>query len=60
MLLFLIDVWDIVTSLENNQWRSDSSKIEVINETQFVEYTKDGYYESCIVGLEGNQIEITE
>ena len=22
--------------------------------------TGDGYYESCIVGLEGNQIEITE
>ena len=36
-------VWDIVTSLENYQWRSDLSKIEVINETQFVEYTKDGY-----------------
>lgn len=36
-------VWDIVTSLENYQWRSDLIKIEVINETQFVEYTKDGY-----------------
>ena len=36
-------VWDIVTSLENYQWRSDLSKIEVINETQFVEYTKDGF-----------------
>ena len=22
-------------------------------------YTGDGYYESCIVGIEGNQIEIT-
>ena len=22
--------------------------------------TGDGYYESCIVGIEGNQIEITE
>ncbi len=37
------EVWDIVTSLENYQWRSDLSKIEVISEKQFIEYTKDGY-----------------
>ncbi len=37
------DVWNIVTSLENYQWRSDLSKIEIINEKQFVEYAKDGY-----------------
>ena len=37
------DVWSIVTSLENYQWRSDLSKIEVIGERKFVEYTKDGY-----------------
>ncbi len=36
-------MWDIVTSLENYQWRSDLSKIEIINENQFIEYTKDGY-----------------
>lgn len=36
-------VWDIVTSLEKYQWRSDLSKIEIVSETQFVEYTKDGY-----------------
>ena len=36
-------VWDIVTSLENYQWRSDLSKIEVIGEKQFVEYDKNGY-----------------
>lgn len=36
-------VWNIVTSLENYQWRSDLSKIEVVNETQFIEYTTDGY-----------------
>ena len=24
-------------------WRSDLSKIEVLSETQFIEYTKDGY-----------------
>ena len=37
------DVWNMVTSLDNYQWRSDISKIEVISENQFVEYTKDGY-----------------
>ena len=43
---FLCDiqkVWEVVTSLENYVWRSDLGKIEVINERQFVEYTKEGY-----------------
>ncbi len=37
------NVWDIVTSLEKYQWRSDLSKIEVLNEKQFIEYSKDGF-----------------
>ena len=37
------DVWNVVTSLDNYQWRSDLSRIEVINDKQFIEYTKDGY-----------------
>lgn len=36
-------VWETVTSLENYAWRSDLSKIEILNEKQFVEYTKEGY-----------------
>ncbi len=36
-------VWDVVTSLENTAWRSDLDKVEIINEKQFVEYTKSGY-----------------
>ena len=36
-------VWDTVTSLEKYEWRSDLSKIEILNEKQFVEYTKEGY-----------------
>lgn len=36
-------VWETVTSLTNYSWRSDLSKIEIINEKQFVEYTKEGY-----------------
>lgn len=48
-------VWETVTSLENYAWRSDLSRIEILNEKQFVEYTKEGYttiftitvYEPC-------------
>lgn len=36
-------IWDVVTSLENTTWRSDISRVEVINDKQFVEYTRDGY-----------------
>lgn len=33
-------VWDVVTSIENTSWRSDLDKVEMINEKQFIEYTK--------------------
>ncbi len=36
-------VWEIVTSLENYAWRSDLDRIEILNDKQFVEYTKDGF-----------------
>lgn len=36
-------VWAVVTSLEHYSWRSDLSKIEVINDTHFIEYTKQDY-----------------
>ena len=36
-------VWDTVTSLDNYAWRSDLSKIEVLNEKKFIEHTKEGY-----------------
>lgn len=36
-------VWETVTSLNSYAWRSDLSKIEILNENQFVEYTKEGY-----------------
>ena len=36
-------VWDTVTSLNHHAWRSDISKIELLSDTQFIEYTKDGY-----------------
>ena len=36
-------VWDVVTSVENYTWRSDLSKTQILNDKQFVEYTKEGY-----------------
>lgn len=36
-------VWNIVTDNRNYTWRSDLSKIEVIDENRFDEYTKDGF-----------------
>ena len=36
-------VWGVVTAVENYTWRSDLSKTKILNEKQFVEYTKGGY-----------------
>lgn len=37
-------VWDIVTSLNNYTWRSDISKIEIIEpQKKFIEYTANNY-----------------
>lgn len=44
--VFACDVrtlWDAVTSLENYSWRGDISRIEILSEKQFVEFTKNGY-----------------
>lgn len=35
--------WRVVTSLENFGWRSDIDRVEVINESEFIEYTKEGF-----------------
>lgn len=36
-------VWELVTDFENYIWRSDISRTEVLNEKQFIEYTKNNY-----------------
>ncbi|MEL7656084.1 MAG: SRPBCC family protein [Bacillota bacterium] len=36
-------VWNIVTDNENYAWRSDLSKVEIIDSNKFIEYTKEGY-----------------
>lgn len=42
-------VWDIVTSLYKISWRSDLSRITLLGENQFIEYTKRGYETRFIV-----------
>lgn len=37
------NIWEIVTSLTNYSWRSDITKIEIINDIQFREYSKTGF-----------------
>ena len=37
------NIWEIVTSLSNYSWRSDITKIEIINDIQFREYSKTGF-----------------
>jgi len=45
-------IWNIITSLENYSWRSDLSKIEVLEpKRKFVEYTKDGYATTFTITL---------
>lgn len=44
-------VWEVVTSLKNYSWRSDLSKIEILNENQFIEYAKNGYPTTFTVTL---------
>lgn len=36
-------VWEVVTDVKNYTWRSDLSRTELLNDKQFVEYTKEGY-----------------
>ncbi len=40
----IFKVWEVILEIDNySTWRSDLSKTEVVNENQFIEYTKDGY-----------------
>ena len=42
-LCYIQKVWDTVTSLDHYSWRSDLDRIEILNEKQFVEYSREGY-----------------
>lgn len=45
------NVWNTVTDVANYHWRSDLSRTEIIDEKQFIEYTKDGYPTTFTVTL---------
>lgn len=46
-------VWDVVLAVDQyNTWRSDLSKTEIINDKQFIEYTKNGYDTTFTVTVE--------
>ena len=36
-------LWNIITDNTNYSWRSDLSKIEIIDNTHFIEYTKNNF-----------------
>ncbi len=36
-------LWNIITDNTNYAWRSDLSKIEVVDDKHFIEYTKNNY-----------------
>ncbi len=36
-------IWNIITDNNNYSWRSNLSKIEIIDDDHFIEYTKDNY-----------------
>ena len=36
-------VWEVTTTVEQYTWRSDLDRAEILNEKQFVEYTKEGF-----------------
>lgn len=36
-------LWNIITDNTHCNWRSDLSKIEIIDDTHFIEYTKNNY-----------------
>ena len=46
-------VWEVVLNVEKYKlWRSDISKTEIINEKQFIEYTKENYDTTFTITVE--------
>lgn len=36
-------IWSVITNNKDFSWRSDLSRIKIIDDTRFIEYTKKGY-----------------
>jgi len=48
-------VWDIVTNNQQYGWRSDISKIEVLDDGQtFIEYTKEGFPTTFVITVKND------
>lgn len=39
-------VWNVITNFKKYHWRSELSRVDIINEKEFIEVTKDGYLTS--------------
>lgn len=37
------DVFNRVSDFQNYHWRNDIIKVEILSDTNFIEYSKDGY-----------------
>lgn len=37
------EIWNIITDNKDYSWRSDLSKIEIVDEKHFIEYSKNNY-----------------
>lgn len=44
-------VWDAVTAFDRVAWRNDLSKAEILDETRFLETTKDGFVTNFTITL---------
>lgn len=42
-------VWEVILDFENYSWRSDLSKVKIVNENKFIEYTKNGYPTTFVI-----------
>lgn len=42
-------VWDVITNFEKYYWRSDILRVDMLNEKEFIEITKNGYLTNFII-----------
>lgn len=50
------DIWDCITNLENQSWRSNIDHIEIINYHNYIEYYNDGNIECVILNKIENEL----
>lgn len=51
------EVWDFITNLNHQNWRSQIDRIEILDHHHFIEYDKEGYQtEFIIVNIVENEV----